>query len=158
MSNYINPDFDLGSITFGRTDLNIQKYLNRDYDNIYQASVDLPVILQFLTDTLQDYKIKLLNKKNKIRRLEAQLYLRIKKYGMEEMGFSGKITEETVLRAIALDPEIQEEQDSLAVIIGTTTWIQNTIQVFSYKIEMIRSKEATNRSFFQDTIEKDDIE
>jgi len=153
MSEYINKDFNLGYINLLGTKLDIQKYLNRSYDNIYHASVDLPVVLQFLSDSYQEYKIRLLNKRNHIKRLEAKLYLRIKQYGMADMGFSGKITEETVLRAIALDPEISEQHDRLSELSGMVSWIQATMDTFRYKLEMVRSQEATNRNFYTDSKE-----
>lgn len=141
-----NPVPPLKPFRVGTETLPIDSMLKRDYDDVREASQILASAISFLSWQRSYYREQLYLAEAKIKEVKARLTLRYKMEGLEADGYVGvKPTEGAIEAAVLAHP------DTLEAIKDAGKWLRivdncyGQIDAFKYKIDLVRSGEATTR-------------
>ncbi len=125
--------------------LDIDLYLGKEYNDIQEAAVELPSIIEWLNWQNQitlEWKIRT---KALIERTEAQAYFDLKNGDFQRKGYGDKATEDALKRAVALNPEVCDLAEQYAVYSARVDRLANLQRSLQSKLELVRSTEATKR-------------
>lgn len=126
--------------------LDVHTFLERDYDDISQASVELPTMVEYLNVTLQILAYQRDEAKATLKQLEAKKFFDFKNGALQSLyGASVKTTDSAVDRAIDADAEVLEARKALGSLDGWVQRLKTAITNFQAKLELTRTAEATRR-------------
>lgn len=125
-------------------ELDIGYYLGNDYDEIGQAAVELPAIIEWVNMKLQALTEQKIIKKQEIKEVEARVFVKLINGGFEE-AYGGKATMAAIERVICLDPKVRTVHEEYAVLFGWTQRLQSMQISLQLKLDLTRSTEATRR-------------
>lgn len=134
------PPIDLG----GDFKLDLSYYLTATYDDIGQASSELPAIIEWVNMKLQEMVESRLIKKQEIKEVEAEAYFYLKD-GAFVRDYNDKMTESSLSMAVALSPKVKQTHHDFAVLSGWVERLSNLQGSLSAKLDLTRSSEATRR-------------
>lgn len=146
-----NPLPKLTAINWGDFTLDLDYYLGHDYVDIAEAGTELPAVIEWVNEKLQEITEDKLVKKSQVKRLEATAYFELKNGGYEAKGYAGKATSEAIERAVTLDPDVQKAEDEFAVLSGWHVRLVNLMTSLQSKLDLTRSVESTRRRLVEDT-------
>lgn len=136
---------ELGKITLEGFTLDLDYYLTKPYEDISEASEELPALIEWVNSQLQAVVEQKIISKQRIKGAEARAYFDIRRSGLEELGYAGKETEASVERAVALNNQVSEAYSSFAVLSGWVIRLTNLLISLQSKLDLLRSAEATRR-------------
>lgn len=149
MSHELPP---LEPITLDGFKLDIASYLHKEYDDISEAAVEIPAVIEWVNEKLQEMVERKIECKAKIKRVEAQEYNRLRGGAYLEE-FEGKMTDAAVGAAVQVSEKVERAHEDFAVYSGWHTRLHNLISVLEAKLDLVRSVEATRRKFVDDSDE-----
>lgn len=134
------------TIKFGNEELDLDTLLKTDYQDIRQASEELPAAIGWL-----EWQRACLVERAQTAELaweaaEAQAYFDVKSGKYAEF-FQGKLTDKAIDHAIKLVPEVEQACKRHA---ETKKWLSSctgAIKALEAKMELVRTSEATRRRF-----------
>jgi len=142
----------LRHITLGDYSLNVSHYLTKEYVDISEAAAELPAIIEWINEKLQEMIESRELAKCELKRREAAAFFDFRKNGFDEdEGLSGKPTDKAVEYAIELQESVKEANENLAVLEGWVSRLKNQLETFRVKFDLIRSTEATRRKDYETT-------
>jgi len=127
--------------------LNLGRYLGRDYADVADACAELPAVNEWINEKLQGYVEMLHVTKAELEEAEAVAYFELRKGAFAD-DYGGKQTEDSLKRAVALDPEVKKLVRSVAVLSGWCTRLRGMQESLGMKLDLVRSSEATRRQVF----------
>ena len=136
----------LKSFKVGNDVLDIDALLKRDYDDVREASQVLPAAISYLGWQRSYYKEQLYLAEANVKTVKGQLTLRYKMDGMAGDGYGDiKPTEGTVEAAVLVHPDYLAALKKAAAYTRHVDNLYAQIDAFKYKIELVRTGEATTR-------------
>lgn len=137
----------LGTVDLDGYSLDLDHYLTRAYDDISQASEELPALAEWVNIQLQSLVEQRLVKKQEIHEVEAAAYFDLRREGaFTERGYHGKATDTAVGYAVALDESVKNVHREFAVLTGWVNRLSALQTSLQSKLELVRSTEATRRT------------
>ncbi len=128
-------------------ELDLSRYLGRDYDDVTEASAELPAVHEWVNEKLQVYAEMLNTRKAELREAEAVAYFDLRK-GAFDADYGGKQTEGALDKAVCLDKEVRALVREVAVLSGWCTRLRGIQEALGMKLDLVRSSEATRRQVF----------
>ena len=140
----------IGTITLGGFTLDLNYYLNREYDEIGEAGLDLPSIAEWVNEQLQGFGETLQTTRTELAEVESETFFSLKK-GQYADDYGGKATVEALKHAINIDPRVRKLNREVATLQAWCYRLRGIQDNLKMKLELVRSTEATRRSIFNDT-------
>lgn len=140
----------LEAIDWGDFTLDLDYYLGHDYVDIAEAGTELPAVIEWVNEKLQQVTEDRLRKKSEIKRLEARAFFDLRNGGFEAKGYAGKPTEAALDKAVSLDPDVQKAEDEFAVLSGWHGRLVNLMTSLQSKLDLTRSVESTRRKLVEE--------
>jgi hypothetical protein len=125
--------------------IELDYYLSREYSDIGIAALELPRLIETLNWQSQANKENLMRKEAQLGRTKAEVYFHLKNGGFRQAGYGDKPTEEALKMAVLLDPSIQQLLEDIAIHTAWDERMRNLMRTFQFKLELVRSTEATRR-------------
>ena len=132
--------------------LDLDYYLGHDFDDISQASQQLPPIIEWVNIRLQEAKENQLCCRQQVKYVEARTFFDLKDGRYVTEGFGVKFTDKSVEKAAVLDAKVQAAQENYACWCGWVSRLQNLLFSLQAKLELVRSSEATRRKLVSDEV------
>jgi hypothetical protein len=132
----------LDPITIDGFTLDVNHYLTEPYDDIGQASIELPTILEWINTKRQNMYVLEANIKQQIEKHESKLFLRYCSDGV-------KRTAKHIDYMLCDDEDIAALQSDLNETRGWNLRLENLGTIIRQKIDMLRSAESTRRRIFE---------
>lgn len=136
-------------IELGDHKLDVEHYVRKEYLDIADAAVELPSVIEWLNWQTQVHIERKMTTKAALEREEAQVYFDLKGGGFERNGYGHKATEESLKRAIDLDEKVIQLKEDLAIYTALVERLYRVQQSLQFKLELVRSSEATRRALVQ---------
>ncbi len=142
----------LRRLKLGRDAVDIDYYLTASYDNIGDASAELPAVVEWINEQNQEYVQQMHALKGEIKEAEAAAFLALAKPGSEE-SFEDrhpgvKKTTDAINHAVALDPEVRDKKVQYAHAVAMVERLRQLQSNLTAKLDIVRSSEATRRKVF----------
>ena len=129
--------------------LDIQYYVRKEYNDIANAAVELPSIIEWLIYQHQIALEMKLRKKAELERIEATAYFELKAGDFQSKGYGDKPTETAIQAAVALDERVIEVNEDLAIWSALEDRLDRSARTLTGKFELVRSSEATRRKLVE---------
>ncbi len=126
--------------------LDLQHFFGKEYTDICEASVELPSIIEWLNYQLQAQIEQKHRLKASVERSEAEAYFRLKNGDFQRLGYGEKTTDKALDYAIKTDESVIQFNEDYAVTAGWVARLENLQRSLQYKLELVRSSEATRRT------------
>ena len=137
---------NLEPVELGGFMLDVNYFLKKEYEDIGEASTEIPALIEWLNTQLQGMIEHKLSYGNQIEEFEAEAWFNLQNGLWEDLQYAGKKTNYALTLAMRRDPRVIEAKKNLAVYTGWVTRIQNLIYSFQSKLDIVRTAEATRRS------------
>lgn len=133
--------------------IDVQYYLTEQYDDVGAAAQELPAVIESLNELRQAYIEEKELAKGTVARAEAEAYFDLRGTGEGSFAnnYAGKLTEDALKMAVALDRKVAAAQENLAKMVAQVSRLSGTISAFEAKVELLRSSEATRRKAFSES-------
>jgi hypothetical protein len=128
--------------------LDVNYYFKKRYEDIVEASSELPVIIEYINESLQRASIASSDEKRYVETLEAEAYTRIR--GDWTAHSSEKMTEKALEMAIAKDEDLTKAAANYSILRSYVSRLSNMQENLRSKLDMLRSVEATKRKMILD--------
>ena len=125
-------------------ELDIDYYLSTDYLDITQAAAELPPIIEWVNQRLQDLTEQKIIKRQQLKEVEAEAYFALRAGGFSEQ-YADKMTEASLEKAVCLAAEVKNVHREYAVLAGWVQRLINLQQSLQAKLDLVRTSEATRR-------------
>ena len=136
---------ELGVIDLGTEFvLELDDYLQKPYDDIGEAAVELPAIIEWVNQQLQWLIEQKGTKMQELRTVQAKAFVALKN-GSASESFSGKITDKAIEYLMELDENVIRVNEELSKILGWSSRLSNLLYVLQAKLDLVRSTESTRR-------------
>ena len=143
MSDHTLPD--LGQIDLGSEFvLNLDTFLKHPYEEIGEAAVELPAIIEWTNQQLQWVIEQKGVKKQELKTVRAQAFVDLKNGGAQNK-IQGKVSENAIEQLIELDSEVIRVNEELSKILGWSSRLTTLLYVLQAKLDLVRSTESTRR-------------
>lgn len=130
-------------------ELDVQYYVQQEYADIQEAAVELPAIIEYLNWQTQIHIESKVSVEAKLERTEAKVYFDLKAGEFQRLGYGDKLTEESLKKAVALNDEVIALKDEVGVYAGWVERLRNLQRSLQFKLELVRSSEATRRKLVE---------
>lgn len=138
----------LAQIVNNIIELDPDYYFRKRYDDIIEAASELPLVIEFINESLQRAAIAAADSKRDVQSLEAETYGDLRQQWNEK--FSEKMTEKALEMAVAQDAELTKALHNYSVLKSYVTRLSNMQENLRGKLDMLRSVEATRRKLIED--------
>lgn len=126
--------------------LDLQYFFTKEYVDIGEASIELPAVIEWLNCQLQAQIESKHRKKAELERAEAEAYFALKNGDFSRKGYGDKVTEVALDHAVKLDENVTRANEELAILTGWVDRLYNLQRSLQFKLELVRSNEATRRT------------
>jgi len=123
-------------------------YFRKRYEDIVEAASNLPLVIEYINESLQRAAIAAANAKQDVQALEAETYSTLRQQWNDK--FAEKMTEKALEMAIAQDENFSEASRNYSVLKSYVTRLSNMQENLRIKLDMLRSVEATKRKLIED--------
>lgn len=137
----------IAPITLEGYTLDLNYYLNREYDEVGEAALDLPSIAEWVNEQLQSFTESLQIAKVDLAEAEAEIYFKLKK-GQYDEDYGGKPTADALNHAININLRVRELNHTIAVLHAWCQRLRGIQENLRMKLDLVRSTEATRRAVF----------
>ena len=138
------PTFDLRVLTIGNSSIDIGAYLSDTYDDVGQASVELPPLIEWINQNLQEAIEQKIVAKQRIAEEEAEAFFRLQGGEFSRL-YGSKQTQAALEKAVCLDDAVKFAHRDYAAMSGWVSRLTNVQFSLNTKLELVRSTEATRR-------------
>lgn len=136
----------LKSFKVGNDELNIDYLLKRDYDDVREAAQILPAAMSYLSWQRAYYSEQKYLAEVAVKDVKARLTLKYKAEGLDSDGYVGvKATEGAIDAAVLVHPDVAGAHSRYAKWVRIVDNLYGQIDALKFKIELVRSGEATTR-------------
>jgi hypothetical protein len=125
--------------------LDIGQYLSKPFEDIREASLELPAVIASLGEERGNCVERFINAERAWRKAEAVAYFALKGGQFVARGYGEKMTEEAVKRALELDTGVEKAAAMYAHRKKRLDQITETISALKLKLDLVRSSETTRR-------------
>lgn len=123
-------------------------WFRKRFDDIQQAASELPVVIEYINESLQRASIHASRAKRDLQTLEAETYTRLRQgWGNT---YAEKMTEKALDMVVLQDAPLSEAQENYSVLKSYVTRLANMQENLRSKLDMLRSVEATRRKLIDD--------
>jgi hypothetical protein len=129
-------------------DLNPDWYFRKRYDDIQEAASELPLVIEYINESLQRAAIAAADAKRDTDSFEGETYSRIRQEWTTK--YSEKMTEKALEMAIIQDKDLNEAMKNYSVLKSYVVRLSNMQENLRAKLDMLRSVEATRRKTISD--------
>ncbi len=129
----------------GTDELDIDTLLRYPFEDVSEASELLPAAMSWLGTQRGYFKGLLIQAELDLKATKARLYFNYRQNGIESEGLAGKQTEAAIEHAINMHPDLKLQVEIVARYEKVVSQLNTHIEALSYKIELVRTGEATNR-------------
>lgn len=139
----------LASITVGGQSLDLETLLNSEYEDVREASEQLPAAIHWLGWHRGYATQRLVITEQEWNEAEAKVYFDLRNGGFIEKGFGEKMTEEALKKAVVLDETVHA---AAAAYASAKRWVEvfnTTIEALMAKLDLVRTSEATRRRLIE---------
>lgn len=133
--------------------INPQHWFCKRYEDIVEAAGELPVVLEYINESLQRAAIATAQSKRNLEELEAETYTAFRQGWNEK--FAEKMTEKALEMAVLRDRTFAKASENFSVLksyVGRLAHMQENLRA---KLDMLRSVEATKRRTINDGPDND---
>lgn len=138
------PQF-VASLTLAGHTVDIQHYLSKPYDDIAEASLEIPALLAFLGQQRAWAVERVLRAEREWKKAEAKAYFDLREGQFVAKGFGPKMTEDALKRAVVLDEAVDAAGENYEKRKRMLDAFNETIAALKMKIDLVRSTETTRR-------------
>jgi hypothetical protein len=143
MSDHTLPD--LGVIDLGSEfTLDLDTFLKHPYEEIGEAAVELPAIIEWVNQQLQWVIEQKGVKKQELKTVRARAFVKLKN-GEAQDKIAGKVSEKALEQLIELDDHVISVNEELSKVLGWSSRLSNLLYVLQAKLDLVRSTESTRR-------------
>lgn len=139
---------ELAKIVNAIIELDPDYYFRKRYDDIQQAASELPLVIEYINESLQRASIDTAEKKRDLQSLEAETYTRLRQEWPNL--YAEKMTEKALEMAVLQDGDLSKASKSYSVLKSYVTRLANMQDNLRAKLDMLRSVEATRRRLIDD--------
>lgn len=125
--------------------LDIGQYLSKPFEDIREASLELPGVIAALGEERGECVERFLNSERAWKKAESVAYFALKGGQFVARGYGEKMTEEAVKRAIELDEGVDKAAKVYSHRKKRLEQITETIAALKLKLDLVRSSETTRR-------------
>lgn len=136
-------------VTLDGYELDVQYYVQQEYLDISQAAVELPTIIEYLNWQTQIHIEAKMSKKAELERVEARVWFELKNGEFQRLGYGDKPTEKAMDHAVALNEDVIALKDEIGIFSGWVERLSNIQRSLQFKLELVRSSEATRRKIVE---------
>jgi hypothetical protein len=133
-------------LSFDGQTVDVNFFLTKEYDDIDEASTELPSLIEWISSKQQAILEQKLRMENKVKELEAETWFYLLNGGFEDNNYAGKKTTFSLTMGVRLNPKVKEAKEELAILSGWNQRLVNLIYGFQSKLDIVRSVEATRRT------------
>lgn len=123
-------------------------YFKQRYDDIIKAASELPVVIEYINESLQRASINAMQAKWDIESLEGETYSKLRQEWPTR--FAEKMTEDAVKHAVNMDEDLKKARNNYAVLKSYVGRLANMQENLRAKLDVLRSAEATRRKLISD--------
>jgi len=134
------PVIKIGSVT-----VDVEYWLTLEYRDIGDASVDLPSVIEWFNYQHQVHLEEKMQTEGELARAKAEAYFALKDGEFVRRGYGQKPTEASLDHAVELDDKVMRLRDRVATLTGWVDRFRNIQKSLQFKLELVRSNEATRR-------------
>ncbi len=131
-------------------EVDISYYLSREYDNIEDASAELPALVEWINEQHQIHFTDKAILEEECRKLESTLYFKLKQGDFSDK-FRCKVTEKALEYAINCDESLYKMRIEVANLSGWCSRLNNLKYSLQSKLDLLRSAEASRRKYVENT-------
>lgn len=135
----------LKKFTVGDETLDLNYLLNAPYEDIREASENIPAAIGWMGYHRGVANERLIIAEQAWKAAEATAYFALKNGGFISGGFGEKVTEEGLKKALELDKGVKDACAAYATRKRHVDWISASIDALKAKLELVRSSEVTRR-------------
>lgn len=139
---------ELAKIINNIIELDPDYYFRKRYEDITDAASELPVVIEYINESLQRASIAASDSKRDLQSLEAETYTRFRQEWTQH--FSEKMTEKALEMTVLQDKDLTEASRNYSVLKSYVTRLANMQDNLRSKLDMLRSVEATKRRLIED--------
>jgi hypothetical protein len=142
---------NLGTVDFGSDfSLELDAFLKKPYDDIGEAAVELPAIIEWVNQQQQWIIETRQIQKQELRTIRATVYIRLKNGGAADL-LPGKVSEQAVEHLLEMDEGVIAKNTELAKTSAWASRLGNLLYVLQAKLDLVRSTESTRRQLIENT-------
>lgn len=123
-------------------------YFRKRYEDIVEAASELPLVLEYINESLQRASIAAFSKKRELTVIEAETYMKTRQ-GWDTT-YSDKMTEKAVEMAVAQNEDLNQAYEDYSVLKSYVNRLANMQENLRSKLDALRSVEATKRKMISD--------
>ena len=138
----------IAPITLEGFTLDLNYYLNREYDEVGEAALDLPSVAEWVNEQLQSFTESHQTAKIDLAEAEAEVYFNLKKGQYAEDYGSEKPTSDSMNHAVNIDLRVRKLNHRIAILYAWCQRLRGIQENLRMKLELVRSTEATRRVVF----------
>jgi hypothetical protein len=138
----------LAAIMNNIIELDLNYYFHKRYDDIVKATSDLPVVIEYINESLQRASIEAMNAKWDVEAMEGETYMRLRQEWTSH--YSEKMTEDALGHAVSMDEDLKKARNNYAVLKSYVGRLHNMQENLRSKLDALRSVEATRRKLIED--------
>ena len=128
-------------------------YFRKRYDDIHEAASELPLVIEYINESLQRASIETANKKRDLEALEAETYIHMRKEWVNL--YAEKMTEKALEMAVMQDETLCKAFKEFSVLKSYVGRLANMQDNLRSKLDMLRSVEATRRRLVDDPTDRE---
>lgn len=147
MKKFVVPK--LADIKVGDNSLDLDHLLNSEFEDVREASEQLPAAIAWLGYNRGYAHEQLTIKEQEWNEAEARAYFELRNGGFLERGYGDKMTEESLKKGVYLDPQVKAAALAYA---EAKRWLEvynSTIEALMAKLDLVRTSEATRRRLIE---------
>jgi hypothetical protein len=124
-------------------------YFSKRYEDVVEAASELPLVIEYINESLQRAAIAAADAKQKLSELEAEIFLDIRQRWNEL--YAEKLTEKSLDMAVLKNKDLSEASRNYSVLKSYVTRLSNMQENLRSKLDMLRTVEATKRKLIEDS-------
>jgi hypothetical protein len=139
----------LSNIKIGDQVLDLDTLLNSEYEDVREASEQIPAAIAWLGWHRGYAYQRLTIKEQEWNEAEAKAYFELRAGGFVEKGYGEKMTEEALKKAVLLEESVGSAVEEYA---NAKRWLEiynSTIEALMAKLDLVRTSEATRRRLIE---------
>lgn len=128
--------------------LNPEYFFKKRYEDVTEAANELPVVIEYINESLQRAAIAANDAKRDLAAMEAETYTALRQDWSTK--FAEKMTEKALEMAVLQDKDLAEVARNYSVLKSYVSRLSNMQENLRMKLDMLRSVEATKRKLIND--------
>jgi len=128
--------------------LNPEYFFKKRYEDVMEAANELPVVIEYINESLQRAAIAASDAKRDLAAMEAETYTALRQDWSTK--FAEKMTEKALEMAVLQDKDLSEVARNYSVLKSYVSRLSNMQENLRMKLDMLRSVEATKRKLIND--------